>query len=494
MREQIAKSVFWIIWSRGGIQVLSFLSTLFVARLLDPSDYGLMALATIWTSILALVSEMGLGQAIIQFRDLSLEELNASFWLTFGLGVLFYFVIYLAAPSIEMWFETDRLANVLRVVSITLPLTVMRLVPEGLLRKRLLLDKVSQGEIVSVLVSVPVMMGMAWGGAGVWALVAGAIILPLVLGAVIFFHSGWYPGLKMGGSQLPSVLRYSLATLGSRLAWATYQQADRLVLGKITGEVALGLYSMAKEVAVNPVTKVSAMVNQLASPVMAELQGNPDKMRLAFLRGLGIVACVTFPLCIGLMLTAEDVVYIALSEKWAPIVPYLQIFCLFSIIRCMDLLLPPILYARYRANFVFGYSLGLLICLPLGFYVGATVWGVLGVVYVWVLIYPLIMSWMAREAFKEINLGWKNVWGQLSTPMFGCLVMGLVVWGLQFVFPAVSFWDRLFRISVVATVGGITYGTCVILIGGSAVRDMQMVLSWVLRPTGSPYSNSSIRT
>src|SRR5438132_5838056 len=270
MRERIAKSVFWIVLSRGGVQVLAFLSTLAVARMLDPSDYGLMALAGVWTATIAMVAEMGLGSAIIQFRDLEDRDLNSCFWLTMGIAGIGYLGLCIAAPVIAAWFSSPMLSDVLRVVGLTLPLTALRIVPDSLLRKRLALDKVSQAEIAAALVTLPVMLGMAWAGAGVWALVAGALVQPLAQDVVIIRFASWWPGLRIGGRRFRGVVSYSMHTLGARMCWVAYQQADSFVLGKVFGGTVLGFYSMAKQIATLPVEKVSGVVNLIASPMMAE--------------------------------------------------------------------------------------------------------------------------------------------------------------------------------------------------------------------------------
>src|ERR1700736_4102905 len=112
MKDRIARSVFWMVWSRGSVQLFSLLSTLAVARLVHPADYGLMALAAIWTSSIELLAEMGLGAAIIQFPDLDESELNACFWVTMTVAVSAYVALFLAAPSIAIWFKAPPLASV----------------------------------------------------------------------------------------------------------------------------------------------------------------------------------------------------------------------------------------------------------------------------------------------------------------------------------------------------------------------------------------------
>jgi len=273
-----------MVWSRGAIQALTFLSTLWIARLLSPADYGLMAIAGIWTGIVALLAEMGLGAAIVQFRDLEERELNSCFWLTMGIDTVGYVALYVASAALGTWFVNPMLTEILRVAGLGLPLVAVRVVPDSLLRKQLAFDKVAKAEIIAALSAVPVMIGMAGAGAGVWSLVAGVILVPFVQTAVSFSYVRWRPGLQIGGRQYSQVLKYSLNTLGSRLCWGTYQQADVFVLGKVSGDLVLGFYSMAMALASLPVEQVSAVVNQLASPLMAELQANQEAMREAFLR------------------------------------------------------------------------------------------------------------------------------------------------------------------------------------------------------------------
>ena len=123
MKDRVAKSVFWLFWSRGVIQAISLVGVVFVARLLDPRDYGLMALASLCTGMTARTTEMGLGRAVIQFRDLDDYELNTCFWVNMIMMVLGYFALFAFAPSIAAWFESPLLSDVLRVLGLTLPLS-----------------------------------------------------------------------------------------------------------------------------------------------------------------------------------------------------------------------------------------------------------------------------------------------------------------------------------------------------------------------------------
>jgi O-antigen/teichoic acid export membrane protein len=143
LKARVARSIFWLAWSRGVIQLLSFATTVLVARILVPADYGVMALASVFVGTATMLADMGLGTAIVQFRDLGRRELNTCFWITVMLATIAYAVLSLGAPMIAGWFAVPRLAEVLPVLALALPLSACSAVSDSLLRKRLALDRVS---------------------------------------------------------------------------------------------------------------------------------------------------------------------------------------------------------------------------------------------------------------------------------------------------------------------------------------------------------------
>jgi len=481
VKERLAKSIFWITWSRGVGQLVSFLSSLAVARWLSPADYGLMAVAGIWTGIMLLMSEMGLGAAIVQFQELTADELNSCFWLIMSLATVGYLALYLSAPLLEMWFSTPMLGDVLRVVGLGLPLLAIRVVPDGLLRKQLAFDRLSQADIFSTMVTVPVVLGIAWVGGGVWALVAGALVAPAVQDIAIFWFTKWLPGIRMGSKRFGPLMRYSLAALVSRVSWATYQQADIFVLGKVSGDVTLGFYSMAKELAALPVTRISAVVNQLASPVMAELQVSPEALRATLLRALRLVAAASLPLCTGLILVAEDFVRVVLTEKWTPAVSILKILCVYSMLSSVAVLLVPPLMARFRVGFVFRYTLLQLLVMPIAFWVGAAWSGAVGVALAWAAIYPLGFAWLVREVVRELGIPWAVFLIQFRPAVVATVIMTVVVLLVQVGWGSLVSAQIASRLAGSVLAGALGYGTALWFFGDPVRREILEVAGWVLQ-------------
>jgi teichuronic acid exporter len=481
LRARVARSMFWIAWSRGALQVLYFATTLLVARILVPADYGVMALAGIWTTSVGMLAEMGLGAAIIQFRDLDRREIDTCFWTTMILAIIGWAALSLGASMIAEWFAVPRLADVLPVLGLVLPLTACCVVSDSLLRRRLALDRVSQAEVIGGVVTLPVILGCALGGLGVWTLVVGALMAPAVRSAATFAFAPWRPGFHFGGERLKEMLHFSLSTLGVRILWVLRESADELIIGKITGQVTLGLYTMAKELALLPGSKISTVINMLSAPMMAELQTNIDAMRTAFYRALRLTAAIALPTSAGIALVADEMVAVLLGPKWLPSAPLLRLLCLYAAVRAIDVLLPPVLFARHRERFLFWYCLALLIVVPTAVLLGALWQGAPGAVVISTPVYCAVMTIMARETLAELKGSFSDLWSNTWPILAATAAMVAVVLLLReivLVGRPETPWVGLVLLSVS---GAATYGAALFAVGSPVIGEGAEVAGWILR-------------
>ena len=481
LRVRIARSMFWITWSRGVLQILSFITTLLVARILEPADYGVMALASIWVTTAGLLADMGLGAAIIQFRNLERREIDTCFWITMLLAVVGYAVLSLGASIIALWFGSPPLANVLPVVALVLPLIACRVVSDSLLRKHLALDRVAQAEMIGGLVTLPILLGCALAGMGVWALVVGYLVSPLARTIATYVFLPWRPGFRLGGKRVREVIGFSLATLGVRLMWVLRESVDELVVGKVTGQVSLGLYTMAKELALMPNHKIATVINMLSSPVMAELQTNIEAMRAALYRAVRLSAAIVIPMSAGIALVADEMVPALLGPKWLPAIPILRLLCFYAAVRAIDALLPPVLFARHRERFVLGYTFVLLAAVLPAAILGALWDGAAGVVLFSTPVYCVVMVFMARKALAELNGRLTDLWRE-TWPVFAAAaaMAAVVLLAREFALAGQSEspWPNLIVLSVI---GAITYGAALLAIGSPVIGEGAEVVGWVLK-------------
>jgi O-antigen/teichoic acid export membrane protein len=481
LKERVARSMFWIAWSRGVAQVLSFATTLLVARILVPADYGVMALASVLTGSVGLVAEMGLGAAIIQFRDLERREIDTCFWITMTLAAVGWAALSLSAPIIAAWFDVPSLAQVLPVLALVLPLTSCRVVSDSLLRKRLAFDRVSQAEVIGALVTLPVMVACALAGLGVWTLVLGALLAQTVCSAATFALAPWRPGFRLGGKRAREMLHFSFATLGARVLWVLREKADQLIVAKLAGQVVLGFYAIAKDLACLPGNKISTVVNSLASPIMAELQTDVDKMRVAFYRGVRLTAAITLPTSAGMALVANEMVALLLGPKWLPSAPLLRLLCLYAAVRAIDVFLPPVLFARRRERFLFWYFFAQLVVVPAAAVLGALWNGAQGLIVFSTPVYCVVMVIMAKEALAEMGTSVSELWAEIWPILGATGVMTAVVVLVRELALAgrpTPAWVGLVLLSIS---GAVAYSFVLYAIDRSVIGEGAEVARWILR-------------
>jgi O-antigen/teichoic acid export membrane protein len=358
-------------------------------------------------------------------------------------------------------------------------ITAARLVPESLLRQRLRLDRVSQAEMAASAVSLAVVLGLALGGAGVWALAAGIVAMQCVQTALAFGFARWVPGTFAGATRVREVLRFGLSALGGGTCWMVYQQADTFVLGKLAGDATVGLYAMARQLAVVVAEKASVLVNQLAAPLMATLRHDLAGLRYSLVRGLRCVAWLTFPMAAGVLLAGDLLIGIALTDKWGPALPILQVLCVWAAVESLAILLPPVLHARFHVDVVSRYYLALALTLPAAFWAGARLGGALGVAIVWAAVYPLFTMWLARRVLREIGMPWRTLASELGRPLAATLLMAALTLPVRHVAQGALAGGGLLAVTIVT--GVVTYGVGVALLGGHLRADLREALAWLGR-------------
>jgi O-antigen/teichoic acid export membrane protein len=482
MYEQVLRSALYLLSSRAVLPLLSLVANILVARWLDPEDFALVALAGVFLAMLTVLCELGLDAAIIQFKDVSDAELNTVFWLVLGAAGLAYAGLWAAAPIIAGFFANPALTLVLRVLGLPALLTVLRMVPESLLRKQLRLDLLSIAEVAAAGAAVPLTVALAWRGAGVWALVSGTAATWLVQCVLLFAFSGWRPGRLGFRHSFGALFRYGGAVFGSRLFWAAYTSSDRAVLGRLAGDVPLGFYVIASQIALIPVEKVSTLVNQIAGPVLAAVQGDLEAMRACLARSIRIVAWITFPMCVGALLVAEDAIQVALTEKWTPAAPIVRVLCVYALVRSLTVLFPPVLLAAYRANFLVRYNLAMLAIMPLGFVAGAWWGGAVGVAAVWAIVHPITAIVMVGTALRHLRMPWRALAVELRHPAVATVLMAVATVAVDRVALALGAPAGA-RLATAVLAGVVVYAAALRRLAPSELRDIGMVFRSLRSPT-----------
>lgn len=389
LRQRAIRGTLWFGSARALTQVITWMATLLVVRVLSPSDYGLFGFATLVTGIADLVAELGLGAAIVQKRDLDRDGLDTIFWTSMATGTVIYALTWLLAPAIAQFFRQDRLTAVLRVAMLAFIVGSARVIPWNLLTKQIDFARRSSAEAAAAVLSSGATLLLAWRGWGVWSLVAGLLCRSIVLTVLCFWFMPWRPRWRYSTTHLGGIIRFGAEVAGGRISWYLYNNSDLLVVGKLLGEQALGLYSLVFQVVVLPTDRITSIISQVGFPVYARIQHDTDRFARYFLESLTVTSLLTFPILTGLFVTADLGAVLLLPARWQAVATPLKLMCLVGLVLSVSTLIAPAVLAKGRADLPFRFNLGCLVVMPLGFVAGAQ-FGLIGVYWAWLLLFPFV--------------------------------------------------------------------------------------------------------
>lgn len=453
MDKHLVGGVIWTASAKWTTQVISWVSTLIIARLLSPSDFGLVGMAAVYFALAQTFSEFGFGTAIVTLRDLTDEQVREinTFCLLSGF-VAFALSCALAIP-LGMFFRSPQLPAVVVVMSVAFLISGFQTVPYALLQKELRFRSLSIIDAVKIVAQTASVLLFALLGFGYWSLVIGNLVaaatgavLPLVYRATGFtwprFHS------------IKRAVRFSWHVLVSRMAWSLYSDADFIVAGRTLGAAPLGAYTLAWNLANAPVDKITSLVTRVMPAFFSAVQNDHASLR-RYLRNLTeSISLITTPLTVGLALTAREFVPLLLGHKWESAIIPLELLAVYASFRSITALLSQALIALGETRFVMWNTVSALLILPTAFYIGSS-WGTAGIAWAWILGYPFVVLPLYRRTFRRIKMEIREYVGAVLPALDGSLVMAAVVlllkWGLS------SGWPLYLRLGLEVLAGGAAY-------------------------------------
>lgn len=472
LATQAVKSAAWYGAARLWGQVLSWGVTILLARVLAPADYGLFAIALSVLAVLELLQEFGLGTAIVQRQTMTRQQINAVFWVVAATSLLLTLATFLTAEMIGHVYADPRLAWTLRVLCLTFLLNSLGMVPYSLLTKAVNLRHRSLAEALGGAASALVALAFAYLGYGVWALVLGHLARALVLNTALYVFGKWLPGLDLAFDEMRTILGFGLRIAGSHLTGRSAGALSTFILARLLGGSAVGLYSMAQSLTEAPHRLSSAIINQVSLPVFSKLQHDQRLLASYFLRISKYLAVVSFPLQVGLVLVAPDLVPVLLSPKWEAMVVPFQVFCLESVVILSTLTCSPLLTARGRAKLLFNRSFLGFVWLAGSALVGAP-YGLVGVAIARLITIIPIRLTLLLPTLSELGLSFPAYVKGLASPLGATATMVGVVLAVRLVWPLPG--GHLESLLMSVTTGAATYGVALFLFDRSFGSEIRTV-------------------
>lgn len=451
--RHMAHAVAWNAIARWASQILSWVSTFLVARLLTPSDYGIMGMSGLFLNLAMLVSQAGIGQAILTIRDLSRRQIAELNTVSALLGIGLVGLSCIVAVPLAHFFSVPQLFAVMAVSSSTCLINGFQVVPRALLQKELRFKLLAFIETVRAFLQIIMTVVLAWLGFGYWSLALGTVLGCLTACVLtVYWKRVNFAIPHFGG--LRRELKFAGQVILSSIAWYAYENADFGVAGRVLGEVPLGNYTVAWTISSAPVEKVTNLVTTVTPAFFSAMQTDKPELRRYLFRLSELLSYLTIPAGIGLALVADHLVPVLLGPKWYGAIGPLRFLAVLFAIRSLCTILPNLLTAIGDATFVMRTTVISAVVMPFAFLLGSR-WNANGIAATWVIAYPIIMAPMFLRVLHKTGAQLREYFAVVRPALNASAVMTVVVLLTRSAFPARL--HSVLSLSILIIAGGLSY-------------------------------------
>lgn len=327
IKQQATQSVFWSAVERFSVQGVQFLLSIIIARILLPSDYGLIAMLSVFMAIAQTFIDSGFANALIQKKNRNEVDYSTVFYFNIGVSVCVYILLYLMSPWIAAFYGQSQLVLITRVVGLILIVNSFGIVQQARMTIALDFKRQALASLLAVVLSGCVGVWLAYRGYNVWALVYQSLLNNLLRVSFIWLLSGWMPSWSFSVHSFRVLFSFGSKLLLSTLLHTLYTNLYTLVIGKKFSTIELGYYNQAFVWAQFPSSNFTNVIVRAIYPIQCRLQDDMEQLNRIFLKYMRIACYCIFPVMIGFCALAEPVVRLVLTDKWLPVVPLLRILC-----------------------------------------------------------------------------------------------------------------------------------------------------------------------
>jgi O-antigen/teichoic acid export membrane protein len=426
LKEKVVRGFVW----QGGTgfvcQVITWLMTIFIIRLLSPGDYGLIAMATIFLEFLTMISELGFGAAVVQCPDFEGYRLRQLLSFILLINVLWGILTFWGAPLAASVFGEPRLITILKVLSINFLIMGFYVLPQSLLVRAFDFRKKGTVELFARVLSALTALILAFKGLNVWALVISLIVLHVakLIGFNLVLPVLVWPKFSFQG--LGRFLRFGSLMTGIRVLFFLHSQSDRALAGKFLGKDLLGIYSVALDLAAVPLDKVAPIIIQVTFPAFSRIQSDMDRVRRNVLRAVHLAALIFFPVFLGMAAVAPQFILFIFGDKWRGIVVPFQLVCVILPLKAFDPVISPAILGIGKPEVGLWNQAITFVVMAIAFVVGVK-GGVTGLCIAWVVVYPLVFLLTTWRNLRALGIPFMQLVSAIRFSALSSAIMALGV-------------------------------------------------------------------
>lgn len=327
LKGKTVANMIWRLAERTGAQGVAFIVSIVLARFLSPEAYGTVALLTVFTTILNVFVDSGLGNALIQKINADDLDFSTVFIFNMAMCLILYAGLFTASPLIAKFYGDPSLTSLMRVLGLTLVISGMKNIQQAYVSRNLLFKKFFYATLGGTIIAAIVGIWMAYKGFGAWAIVMQHVVNTAIDTTLLYITVRWRPHLKFSFERFRGLFSFGWKLLASSLLDTVYNNVRQLIIGKVYSSSDLAYFNQGDKFPKVIIGNINNAIDSVLLPVMSTVQDDRSRMKSMTRRSIKTSTYIMAPIMMGLAFTAKPLVCLLLTEKWLGCVPYLQIFC-----------------------------------------------------------------------------------------------------------------------------------------------------------------------
>ena len=393
LKDKTAKRLFWGGLSNGVQQLLNLLFGIFLARLLTPDDYGMVGMLTVFSALASILQEGGFISALTNRKKTEHKDYNAVFWFSLLMGTSLYTLLYICAPLIADFYQQPQLTSLARLSFLSFLISSTNVAPRAFLFKQLRTKENAIISFCSLTISGIIGIVLAYKGFAYWGIAIQTIAFTTGTTILSYYFSGWKPSLHIDFTPIKEMIGYSSKLIVTHTFQIINNNLFSILLGKFYNEKEVGYFNQANKWSTMGYTTINGMLTSVAQPVLSTLSDDKERQLNALRKMLRFTAFVSFPAMFGLSFTSQELIVLAVTDKWLPSANIMQILCIGGAFIPFSGLFSQLMLSRGHSSIYMWNTIALSLSQLFGAY----------------LLYPYGIIPMLY-AFISINMGWTFVW------------------------------------------------------------------------------------
>jgi O-antigen/teichoic acid export membrane protein len=401
-------------------------STVVLARLLTPADYGLIAMVAVVTNFVMMFKDMGLSMATVQKAEIDHHQISTLFWINVVISLVIMMIMAALAPVVAWFYGEPELTLITLSLAGTFIFSGLTIQHQALLRRQMHFGKLAVIEIASMFSSVIAAIISAWYGAGYWALVIMQLVMAVTITIGVWFACDWRPGLPKRGTGVRRMLAFGRNITSFNLINYFARNSDKILVGRFCGSGILGLYSKAYNLLMLPISQICGPLTSVAVPALSRIQDDPKRYTSYYTKLILLISFISMPLMVFLAICSKSIIHVLLGKQWLGVSSIFQILAITAFIQPVSTTVGLVLLSLGQSGRFLRFGIFNSLVIVTSFAVGLR-WGAIGVASAYAVANYLILFPTLWYCFRLTPISIAIFLKAIARPAIASLTMGLAI-------------------------------------------------------------------